>query len=64
MAKKGKIKTTKTEIINKVIKTIEYLITPITAALAIWNLDAGIYVASGAGIIVSILTFVKLFIKD
>lgn len=61
MAKKEKM--TKTEIIDKVIKTVEYAIAPVTAILAIWNIDAGVYVASGAGVIVSILTFVKLFVK-
>jgi hypothetical protein len=61
MAKKTKM--SKTEIIDKVIKTIEYLIAPITAVLTIWDVDAGIYVAAGAGMIVSILNFVKLFVK-
>lgn len=58
-----KEKASKAEIIDKVIKTVEYAIAPITAILAIWDLDAGVYVASGAGVIVSILTFVKLFVK-
>lgn len=53
----------KLEIIDKCIKTVEYLIAPVTAVLAIWDLDCGVYVAAGAGMIVSILTFVKLFIK-
>ena len=61
MAKKTKM--SKTEIVDKIIKTIEYLIAPITAVLAIWDVDAGIYVAAGAGMIVSILNFVKLFVK-
>lgn len=61
MAKKEKM--SKTEIIDKSIKTVEYAIAPVTAILAIWDLDAGVYVASGAGVIVSILTFVKLFVK-
>ena len=61
MAKKEK--ANKAEIIDKVIKTVEYAIAPVTAILAIWDLDAGVYVASGAGVIVSILTFVKLFVK-
>lgn len=61
MAKKAKL--TKTEIIDKSIKTVEYLIAPLTAVLAIWDLDFGVYVAAGAGMIVSILTFVRLFIK-
>ena len=61
MAKKEKM--TKTEIIDRCIKTVEYAIAPVTAILAIQNLDAGVYVASGAGVIVSILTFAKLFVK-
>ena len=61
MAKK---KMTKTEIIDKSIQTIEYLIAPVTAVLAIWNIDSGIYIAAGAGVLVSILNFVKLFVKD
>lgn len=63
MAKKVEAKASKAEIIDKVIKTVEYAIAPVTAILAIWDLDAGVYVASGAGVIVSILTFVKLFVK-
>lgn len=59
MAKKEE----KQSIIDKVIKTIEYLIAPITTVLSIWDIDAGVYVAAGAGMIVSILNFVKLFIK-
>lgn len=61
MAKKEKM--TKTEIIDRCIKTVEYAIAPVTAILAIWDVDAGVYVACGAGVIVSILTFVKLFVK-
>lgn len=53
----------KLEIIDKCIKTVEYLIAPVTGLLMIWDVDAGAYVAAGAGMIVSILTFVKLFIK-
>lgn len=64
MAKKQEVKMTKKEIIDKTIKTVEYAIAPLTAILAIWNIDAGIYIAAGAGVIVSILTFVKLFVKD
>lgn len=63
MAKK-ETKQSKTEIIDKVIKTVEYLIAPVTTVLSIWDIDAGVYVAAGAGMIVSILTFVKLCIKE
>lgn len=57
-------KSSKVEIIDKSIQTIEYLIAPVTAVLAIWNIDAGIYIAAGAGVLVSVLNFVKLFVKD
>lgn len=61
MAKKTKM--TKVEIIDKTIQTCEYAIAPVTAILAIWGLEAGVYVAAFFGMVVSILTFVKLFIK-
>ena len=54
---------TKTEIIDKCIKTVEYLIAPVTAVLAIWGLEVGIYVSAFCGMLISILTFVKLFMK-
>lgn len=63
MAKK-ETKLTKTEIIDRIIKSAEFLIAPITGLLMIWDIDAGVYVAAAAGVIVSVLTFVKLFIKD
>lgn len=40
MAKKQEVKTTKKDIIDKTIKTVEYAIAPLTAILAIWNIDA------------------------
>ena len=61
MAKK---KMSKSQIIDNSIKTVEYLIAPVTAVLAIWDIDCGVYVAAGAGMIVSILNLVKLFVKD
>lgn len=64
MVKKQEVKTTKKDIIDKTIKTVEYAIAPLTAIASIWGLDIGIYIAAGAGVIISILTFVKLFIKD
>lgn len=60
---KKEVKSSKTVIIDKIIKTVEYAIAPVTAILAIWDVDAGVYVAAAAGMIVSILNFVKLFIK-
>ena len=62
MAKKAK--TTKTEIINKVIETCDYLILPVCGVASIWGYDISVYVAAAGGMLVSILTFVKLFVKD
>lgn len=62
MAKKEK--ASKAEIIDKVIKTVETAIVPaILTVGAIWNFDIAVYVAAGSAIVVSILTFVKLFVK-
>ena len=57
-------KTSKKEIIEKIIKTVEVFIAPVTTALAIWDLDAGIYVAAISGFIISGLRLVEVFIKD
>lgn len=57
-------KMTKKEIIDKCIQTVEYLIAPITAVLAIWNIDAGIYVAAIAAFIISGLRLAELFVKE
>lgn len=63
MAKK-ETKLTKTEIIDKTIKTCEYLIVPVAGVAAIWGFDWTLYSAAFFGMIISILTFVKLFVKD
>ena len=59
-----KTKMTKKEIIDKCIQTTEYLIVPVTAVLAVWNIDAGVYVAAIAGFIISGLRLAEVFIKD
>ena len=65
MAKKAEPKKmTKKEIIDKCIQTVEYLIAPVTAVLAIRDIDAGIYVAAISGFIVSGLRLAEVFIKD
>lgn len=64
MAKKQEVKMTKKEIIDKSIQTAEYAIAPVTAVLAIWNIDAGLYVAAIAGFIISGLRLAEVFIKD
>lgn len=63
MAKK-ETKLTKTEIIDKVIQTCEYLVVPVAGVAAIWGFDWTLYSAAFFGMIISILTFVKLFVKD
>lgn len=52
------------ETLNKIIQTIEYLILPITGVASIWGLDIGVYVSSGAGALISLLSFVGLFLKN
>ena len=54
----------KTEIIDKVIKTVNYLTAPVAAVAAIWGADISVYCAAGFGALASVLEFVKLFIKD
>lgn len=64
MAKKAEPKKmTKKEIIDKCIQTVEYLIAPVTGVASIWGLDIGLYISACSGMLVSILTFVKLFVK-
>ena len=56
-------KMTKTEIIDKCIQTVEYLIVPVTTVLSIWSIDAGVYVAAIAGFIISGLRLAEVFIN-
>lgn len=62
MAKKTKM--TKTEIIDKCIKTVEYLIVPVAGVAAIWGFDISVYVAAFAAFLIAGLNIAKLFIKD
>ena len=62
MAKK-EVKQTKTEIIDKIIQSVEYAIVPVTTLLAIWDIDAGVYVAAIAGFIISGLRLAQVFIN-
>lgn len=63
MAKKAEVKMTKTEIIDKAIKTVNYLTAPVAAVGAIWGADISVYCAAGFGALASVLEFVKLFVK-
>ena len=62
MAKQTKM--TKTEIIDKVIETVEYLIVPVAGVAAIWGFDISVYVAAFAAFIIAGLNLAKLFIKN
>lgn len=64
MAKKVEAKLTKTEIIDKCIKTVEYLIVPVAGVAAIWGFDISVYVAAFAAFLIAGLNIVKLFVKD
>lgn len=51
------------ETINKLIKTCEYLVIPVAGVAAIWGYDWTLYSAAFFGMIISILSFVELFVK-
>lgn len=55
---------TKKEILDKIIETIEYLTLPICGVASIWGFDISVYVSAGAGALVSVLSFIKLFVKE
>ena len=64
MAKKEEVKMSKKEIIEKSIKTVEYLIVPVAGVAAIWGFDISVAVAAIAGAIIGILKCVEVFIKE
>lgn len=64
MAKKEEVKMTKKEIIEKSIKTVEYLIVPVAGVAAIWGFDISVAVAAVAGAIIGILKCIDVFIKE
>ena len=58
------IKTSKKETIEKIIKTVEYLIIPVSGVAAIWGFDVSVYVAAVAAAIIGVLKCVEVFIKE
>lgn len=62
MAKKTTM--SKKEIIERSIKTVEYLIIPVAGVAAIWDVDISVYVAAFAAFIIAGLKCVELFVKD
>ena len=61
MAKTTKI--SKKDTIEKIIKTVEYLIVPVSGVAAIWGFDISVYVAAVAAFIIAGLKCAKVFIK-
>lgn len=60
---KKEVKMSKRDILDRCIKTTEYLIVPVTTVLSIWSVDAGVYVAAIAGFIVSGLRLAETIIN-
>lgn len=56
-------KLTKKEIIDKSIKTVEYLIVPVAGVAAIWGWDISVCVAAFAAFLIAGLNIAKLFVK-
>ena len=65
MAKKAEQKTTmsKTEILDKLIQIYIYLILPVSGVAMICGAKISMCCAAILGILASVLSFVKLFIK-
>lgn len=64
MAKKEEVKMTKTEIIDKCIKTLNVLVIPVTTIIAIWwDFDAAVYVSATVGAINGVLELIELYLK-
>lgn len=53
----------KSQIMDNLIKTCDYLIIPVATVGSIWGVDISIYCAAGFGALASVLSFVKLFVK-
>lgn len=49
---------------DKLIATCDYLILPAIGVGMIWGIDISVYCSAGLGALASVLSFVKLFIKD
>lgn len=52
------------ETCDKIIKTCEYLVIPISTVAAIWGFDISTYVAAGMGVIISAFTFIRKFLEN
>ena len=62
MAKKEKMTTT--EIIDKIIKTLDVLLIPVTTIIAIWwDFDAAVYVAATVAAINGVLECLEVYMN-
>lgn len=52
------------ETMDKIIQTLSYLPIPAAAIMAIWGVDYIAYVEAALAILISICSFIKLFLKD
>ena len=52
------------DICDKIIKSCEYCVAPVAGLAAIWGVDIAVYSSAFFGMMASVFTFVKLFIKD
>ena len=61
MAKK--VKMSKVEIIDKVIESLNILVLPVCAVVALWSgLDLSVYIAGGVELVNSALSYWKLYL--
>lgn len=63
MAKKEEQKRSAKDIIDIIIKCLEYAIIPVSTMAGYWGFDISVYTAAIIGCIVNILDCVKLFLK-
>ena len=54
----------KKDTLNKIIDTINILVVPVSAVIAIWSsVDLSVYIAGASAIVCSICEYLKLFCK-
>ena len=63
MAKKVEEKRSAKDIIDIIIRCLEYAIIPISTMAGYWGFDISVYTSAIVGCIVNILVCVKLFLK-
>lgn len=55
----------KKDVLQKIIDTLNVLVIPVSAVIAIWSsFDASVYVAGGVAAVNGVLEYLKLFCKE